>query len=127
MTLDKLQSRIDGAETTVAENTEAIKTLEAEVAEIDKAQAEATKIRNQEHEEYLVASKDFRDSAEAVARAIEVLKGFYEGSLLQVSDATSAGQPEFGGAKGDTAHSIIAILEMSEEDFTKLLAETETA
>merc|ERR1711871_1344810 len=37
MTLDKLQARIDGATTTIAENTEAIKTLEAEVAEIDKA------------------------------------------------------------------------------------------
>merc|ERR1719379_3368850 len=45
MTLDKLQSRIDGATTTIAENTEAIKTLEAEVAAIDKAQAEATELR----------------------------------------------------------------------------------
>merc|ERR1719281_2082207 len=50
MTLDKLQARIDGASTTIAENTEAIKTLEAEVAEIDKAQAEATAIRTKEHE-----------------------------------------------------------------------------
>merc|ERR1719395_39197 len=45
MTLDKLQTRIDESSTTIAELTEAIKTLEAEVAEIDKAQAEATKIR----------------------------------------------------------------------------------
>merc|ERR1719161_3456218 len=45
MTLDKLNTRIDGASSTIAENTEAIKTLEAEVAAIDKAQAEATKIR----------------------------------------------------------------------------------
>merc|ERR1719460_2908102 len=45
MTLDKLQSRIDGASSTIAENTESIKTLEAEVAEIDKAQAEATELR----------------------------------------------------------------------------------
>merc|ERR1719428_2442008 len=48
MTLEKLQARIDGASTTIAENTEAIKTLEAEVAEIDKAQAEATAIRTKE-------------------------------------------------------------------------------
>merc|ERR1719252_49175 len=52
MTLDKLQSRIDGATSTIAENTEAIKALEAEVAEIDKAQAEATAIRTQEKEDY---------------------------------------------------------------------------
>jgi len=127
MTLDKLQSRIDGATSTIAENTEAIKTLEAEVAAIDKAQAEATAIRTTEHEDYLVASKDFKDSAEAVAKAIEVLKNFYEGSFIQVSAKTQlkSKQPELGGAKSDIAHTIISVLEMSEEDFTTLLAETE--
>merc|ERR1719380_159204 len=45
MTLDKLQARIDGATSTISENTESIKTLEAEIASIDKAQAEATAIR----------------------------------------------------------------------------------
>merc|ERR1719443_1331147 len=62
MTLDKLQSRIDGASTTIAQNTEDIKTLESEVAAIDKAQAEATAIRTTEKEDYMVASKDFKDS-----------------------------------------------------------------
>merc|ERR1719326_164449 len=127
MTLGKLQARIDGASTTIAENTEAIKTLESEVAEIDKAQAEATEIRTTEHEDYLKASKDFKDSAEAVAKAIEVLKNFYEGSFLQVNSKTSlkSKQPEFGGAKSDIASTIISVLEMSEEDFTTLLAECE--
>jgi len=127
MTLDKLSARIDGASSTIAENTEAIKTLEAEVAEIDSAQAEATKIRTTEKEDYMVASKDFKDSAEAVAKAIEVLKAFYEGSFIQVSAKTTlkSKQPEFGGAKSDIAHTIISVLEMSEEDFTTLLAETE--
>merc|ERR1719386_687814 len=127
MTLDKLQSRMDGASTTMAQNAEAIKTLEAEVAAIDKAQAEATEIRTTEHEDYLVASKDFKDSAEAVAKAIEVLKNFYEGSFIQVKATTNlkSKQPEFGGAKSDIASTIISVLEMSEEDFTTLLAETE--
>merc|ERR1719335_600348 len=35
-TLEKLQARIDGATSTIAELTESIKTLESEVAEIDK-------------------------------------------------------------------------------------------
>merc|ERR1719263_730975 len=52
MTLEKLQARIDGAESTIAENTESIKTRESEVAEIDKAQAEATAIRTKENEDY---------------------------------------------------------------------------
>merc|ERR1719321_2289254 len=126
-TLAKLQARIDGAETTIAQNTVDIKTLQAEVAEIDKAQAEATKMRTAEHEDYSKASKDFKDSAEAVAKAIEVLKNFYEGSFVQVSSETSAKskQPAFGSAKSDTASTIISVLEMSEEDFTTLLAESE--
>jgi len=66
-----------------------------------------------------------------VAKAIEVLKNYYEGTALaQVSSRTSAGgraaQPSFGEAKSDTAHTIISVLEMSEEDFTRLLAETES-
>merc|ERR1719183_2531949 len=111
-TLDKLNARIDGATSTVAELTEAIKTLEAEVASIDKAQAEATAVRTKEHEEYLKASKDFKDSAEAVAKAIEVLKNYYEGALIQISSRTvmmskaslaqKSKQPELGGAKSDT-------------------------
>merc|ERR1719335_1495469 len=127
MTLDKLSSRIDGASSTIAELTEAIKTLESEVATIDKAQAEATEIRTTENTEYLQASSDFKASAEAVAKAIEVLKNFYEGSFLQVGAKTSlkSKQPEFGGAKSDIAHTIISVLEMSEEDFTTLLAECE--
>merc|ERR1719316_1662564 len=126
-TLAKLQARIDGAATTIAQNTEDIKTLEAEIAEIDKAQAEATSIRTKENADYSKASKDFKESAEAVAKAIEVLKNFYEGSFLQVSSKTAlkSKQPEFGGAKSDIAHTIISVLEMSEEDFTTLLAETE--
>merc|ERR1719311_192630 len=129
MTSDKLQSRIDGASSTIGTLTEDIKTLEAEIAEIDSSQAEATKIRTQENADYSQASKDFKDSAEAVAKAIEVLKNFYEGALIQVSASTTlkskAHQPELGGAKSDIASTIISVLEMSEEDFTTLLAECE--
>merc|ERR1719386_423149 len=126
-TLGKLSARIDGATSTIAENTEAIKTLEAEIAEIDKAQAEATTLRTTENEAYMKASKDFKESAEAVAKAIEVLKNFYEGSFMQVGSKTNlkSQQPAFGSAKSDTASTIISVLEMSEEDFTTLLAECE--
>jgi hypothetical protein len=121
--IDEYQTRIDKASTTIATLTEEVKTLEAEVAEIDKAQAESTALRTKENAEYVKASTDFRDSAQAVAKAIEVLKNYYEGSFIQVT--TGSKQPDFGAAKSDTAHTIIAVLEMSEEDFTKLLAESE--
>merc|ERR1719465_69260 len=105
MKSDQYKARMDTTATTIAELTEAIKTLEAEIAEIDKAQAEATEIRTKEHEEYMKASKDFKDSAEAVAKAIEVLKNYYEGAFIQIrssSHRSSLKQPELGGAKSDT-------------------------
>merc|ERR1719191_1911899 len=48
MKLDKFSTRVDEASSKVSELTESIKKLEAEVAEIDKGQAEATKIRTAE-------------------------------------------------------------------------------
>jgi hypothetical protein len=127
-TLEKLQARIDGNTATIAELNDAVKTLEAEVAEIDKAQSEATAIRNEEKSDNLAAIKDFRDSANAVVAAMGVLKSFYEGgALIQTqSHRTESKRPEFGGAKTDAGSSIISVLEVAESDFTRLLAETET-
>merc|ERR1719274_366995 len=65
-TIDKLQTRIDGASATIAELTEAVKTLEAEIADIDSAQAEATKIQTTESADNTAAIADFSQSAEAV-------------------------------------------------------------
>merc|ERR1719235_1826994 len=124
-TMDKLQTRIDGASATIAELTEAVKTLEAEVAEIDSSQAAATEIRTKEKADNMAAIADFSQSADAVVRAMGVLKSFYEGALIQTSSKTS--RPSFGGAKSDTGSSIISVLEVAESDFTRLLAETETA
>jgi len=123
--IDEYQTRIDGASSTIATLTEDVKSLEAEVAEIDSTQAAATEMRSKENADYVKASTDFKESAEAVAKAIEVLKAYYEGSFIQVSAKTQGKQPEFGSAKSDTASTIISVLEMSEEDFTRLLAESE--
>merc|ERR1719393_696597 len=128
-TIEKLQTRIDGATATIAELTEAVKTLEAEIAEIDAAQAEATKIRTKENADNTAAIKDFRQSADAVVAAMGVLKSFYEGGALIQTSARShtvSKRPEFGGAKSDTGSSIISVLEIAQSDFTTLLAETET-
>merc|ERR1719272_91198 len=85
MTLDKLQSRLDKAAARKAELGGAIKILEEEVATTDAATAEATNIRNEEHETYKKASKDFGDAAAATEKAITVLTDFYDNaSLLQV-------------------------------------------
>jgi septal ring factor EnvC (AmiA/AmiB activator) len=127
-TVEKLQTRIDGATATIAELEEAVTTLQAEIADIDKSQAEATEIRNKEHADNTAAAKDFRQSADAVVAAMGVLKSFYEGgALIQTSSTSKSARPQFGGAKSDTGSSIISVLEVAESDFTRLLAETETA
>merc|ERR550537_1418731 len=119
--LDKTTARISKAEAGKAKLLEEIKTLETEISEMDAGQAEATQVRQEEHAEYLKASKDFKDSAAAVAKAIDVLQEYYGGAFVQVS----AKQPEFGGASSDVGSTIVSVLEVAESDFTELLAESE--
>jgi len=120
---DKSQVRIEKATATIAELKEQIKALQEQMAEMDAAQAEATSLRNKEHEEYLKASKEYKDSAEAVAGAIAVLQDYYSsGSFVQSKQA-----PELGGAKTDIATTIMGMLEVAESDFTTLLAESEAS
>jgi chromosome segregation ATPase len=121
--LDKTTARIAKAEADKAKLQEEIKLLEEEISEIDAGQAEATKVRQEEHAEYLTSSKDFKDSAAAVAKAIDVLSEYYNSaSFVQVSSKEA---PDFGGAKGDVGSTIVSILEVAESDFTTMLAEAE--
>merc|ERR1719199_2276655 len=120
---DKSQVRIEKATAAIAELTQQIKTLQEQTAEMDAAQAEATSLRNKEHEEYVKASKDYKDSADAVANAISVLQEYYSSaSFAQVKE-----EPELGGAKTDIATTIMGMLEVAESDFTTLLAESEAS
>jgi soluble cytochrome b562 len=121
--LDKTNARIAKAVASKAKLTEDIKVLEEQIAEIDAANAEATKIRGEEHEEYLKSSKDLKDSAEAVAKAISVLTEYYSSaSFVQTKQKE---EPEFASNKGDIASTITSMLEVAESDLSKLLAETE--
>merc|ERR1719263_2433696 len=91
MRADDLRSRIDSA--TAAKDTlgETIKELQEEIAGIDKADAEAAKIRAEEKATYLKASKDYKDGASAVEEAIRVLKEYYASTaaLVQLKGASS--------------------------------------
>lgn len=131
--LGKLDARIDEGESRKVQLLEEIKNLESELAEIDRAQAEATEIRTKEHTEFLKAQADYKSSEDACAQAVEVLKEYYSGSaLIQLKSSSRRAssedeQPEFGGAKTDAGSSIIEFLEYAEEDFARLLAEVEGA
>jgi len=118
--LDMHAARIEKATAAIAQLKAQTKALSDKMAEMDAAQADATKIRQDENTVYVKASKDYKDSAEAVASAIQVLQAYYsEGSFVQ--------QPEFGDSKTDVAGTIVSILEVAESDFTRLLAEAEAS
>merc|ERR1719265_1365597 len=122
--LDKTAARIDSATSTMAELEEAIKTLEGEIAEMDAGAAEAQKIRSEENADFLKASKDFGDSAKAVAAAMEVLRSYYEGAFIQLAAKTTLKSQT---KKSDIGGTIISILEVAESDFNTMLAEADTA
>jgi len=126
--IDKKTSELDKAKAESAKLTDTVKELQAELAEIDKAAGEAMKLRSEEHANFLKASKDYKDASEAIEDAIGVLKEFYAGALVQTGKKAKGGvsaPPKFA-EKGDAGSTIIALLEVSAEDFTRLLTEEET-
>merc|ERR1719253_2523578 len=119
--LDMHAVRIEKATATIDELKVQIKGLQEAMAAMDQAEAEATALRQKEAAEYEKASADYKQSADAVANAIQVLQQYYsQGSFAQVSQA-----PEFGSAKSDISTQILGMLEVAESDFTRLLAESE--
>jgi chromosome segregation ATPase len=125
MRSDDLKSRIDSASATKAQLGESIKELQGEIAEIDKASGEATKIRNDEKAAYLKAKKDYKDAGKAVEEAIRVLKEFYASQSVPALVQRPKG-PSFAQTKGDAASTIIGFLETCAEDFSKMATQIET-
>merc|ERR1719281_2166880 len=104
MEIEKLDTRIEKATATKQEQEELIATNSEEIAAIDKTNAEATKIRNEENANFVKVDSDFTQAAEAVDDAIDALKEYYgDALLLQVKSETdtTSDQPTFGGAKKD--------------------------
>jgi hypothetical protein len=119
--LDMHAVRIEKATATIDELKVQIKGIQEAMAAMDTAEAEATALRQKENAEYQKASSDYKQSADAVANAIQVLQQYYsQGSFAQVSQA-----PEFGSAKSDISTQILGMLEVAESDFTRLMAESE--
>merc|ERR1719160_763131 len=110
-------------EATKKEQEELIAENSDELAAMDKSQAEATKLRNEQHEQYMKVDTDFTQAAEAVDDAIDALKEFYGDAFFLQTDsetdstatASDDAPPTFGGAKKDSA-GIIGILETMGEE-----------
>merc|ERR1719449_330619 len=132
MEIEKLSTRIEKASATKKEQEELIATNSEEIASIEKSNAEATKLRNEQNADFVKTDTDFTAAAEAVDDAIDALKEYYgDAFFLQTDSETdstataSDAQPTFGGAKKDSAGGIIGILETMGEEFRKTVKENQ--
>jgi len=86
----QLAADIDAAKADAETLSQEIEELEAEIAKLNSDLDAATAERNKENEAYKAAHKDFSESIDAVARAIQVLKskeGDIPQSLAQVANS----------------------------------------
>jgi len=122
-TLNGLDARIETASTKKQTLEGNIADLTDEIAEMEKSQAEATALRNEEHTNFVKVTTDFTGAAEAVDDAIDALKEYYGSSFVQTNSkstkASNAAPPVLGGAKSDSAGGIVSILETMGEEFRK--------
>jgi len=126
--LDKYNTRFTGAQAKQTKRKQEIAELNKELKELAEAVKTATEARNKSNVDNTAIVEDNKASAAAVAEAIGILRSFYEGgdaSGAFVQKGEAAPGVEFSAAKGDASHSIIAILETAQADFTKLFQETE--
>merc|ERR1719313_1473744 len=136
----KLTAMIDEMSARVEELGNEIGDLTKEIAEAEAMDLEATKVREGENKQATAAIKEYQEGQELIQRVIGVLNDFYakqgkkkaegDDALLQGASAAAGPPKTFEGeytGKGDAAGGIMAILEISLSDFSRLEAETKTA
>jgi len=123
--IGKLTTKIDQSTAKSTSLKEEVKTLQEEVATMNKEYADATAMRQEEHETYTVAKADLEQGLGGVRKALELLRNYYGSAALiqQPEPPMPAPHDKAGGAAG----SIIGILEVCESDFADNLAKEETA
>lgn len=133
--LDKLGNRLDGHTSRKDELVDSIAELTAECQEIDESDAEAEKIRQEQHETFVKAEADFKEATAAVEDAINVLRDFYGdvsiGALVQVKSASTSADkpkaaPKMGSAKSASAGGILSIMDMMASNFAKTVSELQS-
>jgi len=78
--IDALNAAVEEGKSSIMMLTEEVATLTKEVADLDAAAVQATKMRTAEKAQNKVTVSDSADAAKAVAAATAVLKKFYEGA-----------------------------------------------
>jgi len=130
--VNKLTSKIDLASAKSAELKGEVKTLGEELAALAKEQASMDSIRAEEKAAFDTANAELSAGIAGVQKALGVLKDYYQGgsaAFVQKGDAfmQQPAAPEKHSASGGAGGSIIDILEVCESDFTKNLADEQSA
>lgn len=109
--VEKLTTKIDQNKARSAKLKEQVATLQNELASMAKAQAQATKIRQEENEAYKKNKAEMEEGLKGVRLALKVLKDYY-----------AKGDKDHDSNEG-AASGIIGLLEVAESNFAKGLAE----
>jgi cell division protein FtsL len=112
---DKLSTKIDSMTAESAKLKEQVAELQKELAGLASSQAQMDGIRSEEKAIYNKNSAEMKQGIEGVKKALSVLKDYY------------AQEGESHNKAGGAAGGIVSMLEVVESDFTKGLAEMETA
>merc|ERR1719160_1055718 len=113
--VEKLSTKIDSMTAKSAKLKEQVAELQKELAALASSQAEMDKIRSEEKGIYTKNSAEMKAGIEGVKKALSVLRDYY------------AQEDKGHGAAGGSAGGIVSMLEVVESDFTKDLAEMESA
>jgi len=131
--VETLTAESDELEASIAKLSTDIVTLSESIAELDKAMANATALREDEKKENSETIADAQAAQTAVASALSLLKEFY----ARAGEATSLVQQEppeppmifdspYKGMQG-TSGGVIGMLEVIQSDFARLEADTKAS
>merc|ERR1719359_1053719 len=133
-----LTSKVEEMSAQVAQLDDEIRQLTKEIAEAEAMDLEATKVRESEKAQALLAQKEYADAQSLIQNAMTVLQEFYAErqkgtSLAQVDVDTELSGPvtppsTFDGEyEAKDASGVLGILEISMSDFARLETETKTS
>merc|ERR1719327_2611047 len=132
--LEAISAKIDKSVSASTQLKEEVKTLQSELLELEKMQAEMDKAREDAHAAFLESSGDLQKGLDGLRQALKVLRDYYAkdedgAALMQTDDSKfdafmqQPAPPEKFKKSSGAGDSIIGMLEVAESDFAKNLAE----
>jgi uncharacterized protein YhfF len=130
--IDALNAAVEEGKAQIILLTQQVSKLTAEVADLDAATMEATKLRNKDKQKNKETVEDSTQAIGAVQAATAVLKDFYKAAstataLLQAKPKHEEGMQTFGetfNGQQEQAGGVMALLEVILSDFSNVKADT---